>query len=282
VNAQRPKRLMSIGEFASATQLSPKALRLYDEQRLLQPARIDPANGYRYYRSDQVAAGRLVRTLREMNLPLTDVARVMASSTAQAEILLGQFAKEVDLRYAREKRSFQAALLLLREAVRAESLPIEARARPAFTVAVHAFMSDRRHFFERSRIELDAATTTLAQADLEILGAPYYRLIEPLSDEDAQIEILVPVATPAPIPGEVTLRQLPAAAYVAAALDALSIRRADFTAAVDALFDWFDRGGHCAIDAPWVSIASAVAAARIEISRVEIHWAYESNPRPQR
>lgn len=282
MNAQRPKRLMPIGEFASATQLSPKALRLYDEQRLLQPARIDPANGYRYYSSDQVAAGRLVRTLREMNLPLADVARVMASSADQAEILLSQFAKDVDLRYAREKRSFQAALLLLREAVRADSPPIEARARPASTVAVRAFMSDRRHFFERSRIEIDAATTHLARAGLEILGAPYCRLIDPLSDEDAQIEILVPVATPAPIPGEVTLRQLPAAAYAAIALDALGARRADFTAAVDALFDWFDRGGHRAIDAPWVSMASAVVDARIEISGVEIHWAYESNPRPQR
>lgn len=268
---------MSIGEFASATQLSPKALRLYDEHQLLEPARIDPANGYRYYRSDQVAAGRLIRTLRDMDLPLTDVARVVAGSAMQAELLLGQFAKEVDLRYAREKRAFQAALLLLREGVRTDSPPIEERARPALTVAVRAFKTDRRHFVEQSRSEFGAATTTLAQADLKIVGAPYCRLIDPLSDEEAQIEILVPVETPTHIPGGVTLRHLPAAAYAVIALDAPSTRRTDFTAAVDALFDWFDRGGHRAIDTPWVSIAADVAD-----SRTEIHWTYEAGTRPSR
>ena len=69
-------RLLSIGEFAAATQLSLKALRLYDEQQLLRPARIDSASGYRYYRSDQVSIGRLIRTLRDMGLPLADIARV--------------------------------------------------------------------------------------------------------------------------------------------------------------------------------------------------------------
>lgn len=277
MNAQLPTRLMSIGEYASATQLSPKALRLYDEHQLLQPARIDPANGYRYYRSDQVAVGRLIRTLRDMNLPLTDVARVVTGSSMQAELLLSQFAKEVDLRYAREKRAFQTALLLLREGVRTDSPPIEERARPALTVAVRAFRADRRHFFERARTEFDAASSTLAQADLKIVGTPYCRLIDPLSDEDAQIEILVPVETPIHIGGGVTLRHLPAVACAVIALDAPSTRRTDFTAAVDALFDWFDRGGHRAIDTPWVSIASAVAD-----SCNEIHWAYEAGTRPSR
>ena len=60
-------RLLSIGEFAAATQLSQKALRIYDEQRLLVPARIDTATGYRYYSSDQVPLGRLVRTLAGRN-----------------------------------------------------------------------------------------------------------------------------------------------------------------------------------------------------------------------
>ena len=72
-------RLLSIGEFAAATQLSQKALRIYDEQRLLPPARIDTMTGYRYYSSDQVPLGRLVRTLREMNLSLTDIASVVAA-----------------------------------------------------------------------------------------------------------------------------------------------------------------------------------------------------------
>ena len=72
-------RPFSIGEFAAATQLSQKALRIYDEQRLLPPSRIDAATGYRYYSSDQVTLGRLVRTLREMNLSLSDIASIVST-----------------------------------------------------------------------------------------------------------------------------------------------------------------------------------------------------------
>ncbi|MCW2907565.1 MAG: hypothetical protein JWL68_2354, partial [Actinomycetia bacterium] len=37
--------MLTIGEFARASRLSPKALRLYDELRLLTPARVDPDSG---------------------------------------------------------------------------------------------------------------------------------------------------------------------------------------------------------------------------------------------
>ena len=38
---------MTIGEFATAAGLTPKALRLYDELGLLRPAQVDPTTGYR-------------------------------------------------------------------------------------------------------------------------------------------------------------------------------------------------------------------------------------------
>ena len=45
-------RLLSIGAFARATRLTPKALRLYDELGLLPPAFVDQASGYRFYDPD--------------------------------------------------------------------------------------------------------------------------------------------------------------------------------------------------------------------------------------
>jgi MerR family regulatory protein len=39
--------LMTIGEFARLSRLSPKALRIYDDSGLLAPARVDPASGCR-------------------------------------------------------------------------------------------------------------------------------------------------------------------------------------------------------------------------------------------
>jgi DNA-binding transcriptional MerR regulator len=69
--------LWSIGEFAAATRLSPKALRLYDELGLLPPARVDPDSGYRWYAEDQVERARLVAMLRRIGLSLREVKQIL-------------------------------------------------------------------------------------------------------------------------------------------------------------------------------------------------------------
>src|SRR6476661_6972859 len=48
--------LVPIGDFSRMTHLSVKALRFYHDQGLLEPARIDPSSGYRFYDNDQVPA----------------------------------------------------------------------------------------------------------------------------------------------------------------------------------------------------------------------------------
>ena len=58
------------GRFGALTQLSPKALRLYADQGLLVPDRIDPATGYRYYAISQAATARLIARLRRLGLPM--------------------------------------------------------------------------------------------------------------------------------------------------------------------------------------------------------------------
>ena len=268
--------LLSIGEFASATQLSPKALRLYDEQQLLLPARIDAVSGYRYYRSDQVALGRLIRTLREMDLPLADIAQVVSAQGATAERLLGQFATELDQRYAREKRAFQAALLMLREVSLSDAPAIELRTRPAMTAIVRTYVADRRHFFERLRRELDAARRSLGSQRLQIAQPIYSRLIDPLSNEDAQVELLLPVDATGTIQGEITLRQVSAAACAAIKAPGLAAQGQDLSAALDAIFDWFDRHGHRAVDVPWLAHSSSAAT-----TPMEVLWAYESGDPPK-
>lgn len=68
--------MLSIGEFARATELTPKALRLYDELGLLPPARVDPHSGYRYYRNAQLEQARLVALLRRLGMPLARIRMV--------------------------------------------------------------------------------------------------------------------------------------------------------------------------------------------------------------
>jgi protein phosphatase len=68
--------LLTIGAFARASRLTPKALRLYDSLGLLAPAHVDEVSGYRFYRPDQLERARLVAWLRRLGMPLARIGAV--------------------------------------------------------------------------------------------------------------------------------------------------------------------------------------------------------------
>ncbi|MEU6369454.1 MerR family transcriptional regulator [Streptomyces sp. NPDC046931] len=76
--------LLTIGVFAKASRLSPKALRLYDALGLLTPARVDPVTGYRLYTPDQLDQARLVAWLRRLGMPLARIRQVCALDAGPA------------------------------------------------------------------------------------------------------------------------------------------------------------------------------------------------------
>lgn len=61
--------LLSIGEFATVTHLSVKTLRHYHDEGLLEPERIDPHSGYRYYSTAQVPTAQVIRRFRDLDMP---------------------------------------------------------------------------------------------------------------------------------------------------------------------------------------------------------------------
>ena len=71
---------LTIGQFSRRSLLSAKALRLYDRQGLLVPAEVDRETGYRHYRESQLVDARLIARLRKLDMPLADVAILMAAS----------------------------------------------------------------------------------------------------------------------------------------------------------------------------------------------------------
>jgi PPM family protein phosphatase len=77
-------RLLTIGAFARASRLSPKALRLYDDLGLLRPAEVDPASGYRFYDPAQLDRARLVAWLRSLGMPLARIRMVCDAQPAAA------------------------------------------------------------------------------------------------------------------------------------------------------------------------------------------------------
>ena len=70
---------ISIGKFAGLTGISANTLRRYDESGLLSPAFTDPFTGYRLYAIEQLDTGVLIRLLRDLDVPLDEVATLIGA-----------------------------------------------------------------------------------------------------------------------------------------------------------------------------------------------------------
>ena len=77
--------LRSIGAVARESGLSASALRFYDAAGVLCPTWTDPVTGYRWYAHDQVDQARLIHRLRQVELPLAEIARVLESRHRPAD-----------------------------------------------------------------------------------------------------------------------------------------------------------------------------------------------------
>src|SRR5258707_13190010 len=80
---------MRMGEFSRRSQLSLKALRLYERLGLLRPVAVDQRNGYRRYHESQLYTARLIVMLRLLDMPLPEVGRVVSASQAEAAEIIG-------------------------------------------------------------------------------------------------------------------------------------------------------------------------------------------------
>ena len=96
--------LPTSGEFSRRSRLSPKALRLYEQQDLLVPDEVDAASRYRRYRVGRLAEARLVVWLRRLDMPLADVARVLAAPAAERDALIAAYWEQAEARFAAQRR----------------------------------------------------------------------------------------------------------------------------------------------------------------------------------
>ena len=126
--------MLSIGEFSRLTHLSVRTLRRYHDAGLLEPATVDDATGYRYYGVEQIPTAQVIHRLRELDVPLADVQRIVRSPDpgARAGLVTGHLRRlEAELDRTR------AAVASLRRLLQPKPPPldVELRAVPATTVA---------------------------------------------------------------------------------------------------------------------------------------------------
>jgi DNA-binding transcriptional MerR regulator len=150
--------VLAIGEFSRLTHLSVRTLRRYHDAGLLEPATVDDATGYRYYSPDQIPTAQVVRRLRELDVPLADVRRILGSPDPATRA--GLVADHLQ-RLESELDRTQAAVASLRRLLRPDPAPraVELRAVPATTVAAvedEVASDDVIAWYSGAMAELDA------------------------------------------------------------------------------------------------------------------------------
>ncbi|CAM3759292.1 MerR family transcriptional regulator [Occultella aeris] len=126
--------MLAIGEFSRLTHLSVRTLRRYHEAGLLEPESVDPASGYRYYGADQIPTAQVIHRLRELDVPLPDVQRILRSPDPGTRAAL--VADHLH-RLESELDRTRTAVASLRRLLEPEPTPVdvELRAVPAIMVA---------------------------------------------------------------------------------------------------------------------------------------------------
>ncbi|MEJ2889451.1 MerR family transcriptional regulator [Actinomycetospora aeridis] len=126
--------MLTIGEFSRLSHLSVRTLRRYHDAGLLEPASVDDATGYRRYGADQISTAQVIHRLRELDVPLPDVQRILRSGDPKIRATL--VADHLQ-RLESELERTRGAVASLRRLLAPEPPPldVELRAVPATTVA---------------------------------------------------------------------------------------------------------------------------------------------------
>ena len=241
------KDLLTISKFADLTRLSLKALRLYNQLGLLQPPHTDPQNGYRYYEPDQLPRARMIRTLRDMDMPLAEIRRVLAVtdvSQAQAELVIRQY---LNLR----TRQLEQIQLLARQFLQqlkseANKMSLEVEVKDIPTQQIISIT--RRHTVDglgkQEEQDIGALFALAGEQGAKTSGAPFGIYHGPVSDtEDGPVETCLAVEGKVVGRGNIEAKQLEGGKAACVVITGDQCHYPELLGAYDAAADWISKNG---------------------------------------
>ncbi|GAA1303320.1 MerR family transcriptional regulator [Saccharothrix xinjiangensis] len=244
------ERLLGTGEFARRSRLSVKALRLYERQGLLRPARVNGVNGYRGYREDQLTGARLVALLRRLDMPLTEVARIAAAPEPDRAGLLAAYWAGVEERIA-VQRSLAAHLRVVLSSGEGllEMYRVEQREVPERVI-----LTEQRHLLQPELEDWILTSWERMRKAAEPYGgasAPPYVIYHGEVNEDSNgpAEVCYPIDA-ASAPPEVASRVEPAHTEAYVRLRKAQVVYPQILSAFDAVARWAEENGRTVVAAP--------------------------------
>lgn len=130
--------LITIGAFARSCGITASALRFYDDSGLLAPAGVDESTGYRYYAPEQVARAVTIRRLRDIDMPLDGIARVLTADTHDAARLIDDHTTRLVERTRQARRTAEIVKAVLGEP---SGRPVATMRGPVLAAAVEQILA---------------------------------------------------------------------------------------------------------------------------------------------
>ena len=245
------QHLLAIGAFADAAQLSPKALRLYAQLGLLTPSYVDPDSGYRYYHAHQLHRARLIRMLRQIDMPLATIRRVLAASPTEAQQLALEHCAALEQRAEQARRAVHDLMAFIRQEAPTMALEITVQTvapQPIVSITKHVKVEQLGRHIQDSLKALYALVEAQGGSPA---GAPLGIFHGPVNHEDdGPIEVCLPVTAALAATGEAVARELAGGKL---ALVMMIGDQCEFPAILkgyDLAFDWVRKHGYEPTESP--------------------------------
>lgn len=192
--------LLSIGAFSLITRLTPKALRFYEEKRLLVPVKKE-ITGYRIYSFDQIRKGLLLHRLADLGFGVRDMQTILdvvegrTDRSAVDALIAGRIAEvrsqvsELEkVREDLENKTFEEIIDMQSEEMKVKDVP---------ALRVVSLREKGRYDEVTPRLigELFGMIVGQHNQQVRICGAPMSIYHDPECKEgDADIEVAIPIS----------------------------------------------------------------------------------------
>lgn len=239
--------MLPIGQFSQASGLSVTALRHYDASGVLVPAFVDPVSGYRYFRRDQVRTAQSIRALRQLDIPVEEVRRLLGGGEEELAAALQAHLRAAERRLDIQRSVVHSLLSRLTEGAEMTHR-VTVRQCAAERILVRGATLDNSGLDAFLRGAYQEMYEVAGRGPLTFTGPAFVRFHGVCDDEnETLVEACLPFweegAQPTDLPDGMTVRELPETTLACTEVEGADAAFPRVLGAYDAVAGWITEHG---------------------------------------
>ncbi|WP_037606234.1 MerR family transcriptional regulator [Streptacidiphilus rugosus] len=241
------RNLLPIGQFSQASGLSVTALRHYDACGVLVPTFVDPVSGYRYFQRDQVRTAQSIRALRQLDIPVEEVRRLLSGDEAELVAAVREHLRAAERRLDVQRSVVHSLLSRLTEGAEMTHR-VTVRPGVAERILVRAASVDNAGLEAFLRGSYREMYEVAGRGPLTFAGPAFVRFHGVCDDEnETLVEACLPFwtkgAQPTDLPEGMTVRELPESTLACTEVEGAAAGFPQILGAYDTVANWIAEHG---------------------------------------